>query len=150
MVPPSVPLAATSLAVRFGHVLGMALVLGGAVFVWFLFRDVDVRTDHRRALTAASAYERLFWAAMGLLVMTGVGNLGSLAPSIPGGDWAVTLTAKLLLVVAVLLGSLVRSLLVVEARREGVAAADTLRYSYAATVVVLGAVLVLAEVLAHG
>ncbi|SDL98782.1 Copper resistance protein D [Halogranum gelatinilyticum] len=151
MVP--LPLALSSLAVRWAHVVGMAVALGGATFVWFLLRETDGDTAlSSTALTAATGYERLFWAAMGLLVMTGVGNLGSLAPGIPGGEWSATLTAKLLLVAAVVLGSLVRSLLVVEARRERAetVAADSLRRSYAATTLALAAVVVLAEVLAHG
>jgi uncharacterized membrane protein len=147
------PLALSSLAVRWAHVVGMAAALGGAGFVWFLLREVRNDTaPSSTTLTAAAAYERLFWAAMGLLVMTGVGNLGSLAPGIPGGRWSATLTAKLLLVAVVVLGSLVRSLLVVEARRDGTetVAADSLRRSYAVTTLALGAVVVLAEVLAHG
>lgn len=154
-VPPAhVPLALSSLAVRWAHVVGMALALGGAGFVWLLLRETDGDTAlSSTTLAAAAAYERLFWAAMGLLVMTGVGNLGSLAPGIPGGEWSATLMAKLLLVVAVVFGSLVRSLLVVEARRDdgsATVAADSLRRSYAATTLALGAVVVLAEVLAHG
>lgn len=145
--------ALTHLVVRWLHVLGMALALGGALFAWLL---LGTQTSQATALAVASAYERLFWGAMGLLVMTGVGNLGTLAPAIPGGEWSATLSGKLLLVVLVVFGSLVRSLLVVETRRNSAtttATTDgdgTLRYSYAATVVLLASVLVFAEVLAHG
>jgi uncharacterized membrane protein len=144
----------THLAVRWLHVLGMALALGGALLTWLLLRT-DARVPSTTALLVASTYERLFWGAMGLLVMTGVGNLGALAPSIPRGAWSATLSAKLLLVVLLVFGSLVRSLLVVERRRDTTTARTTavdgaLRYSYAATVVLLVSVLVFAEVLAHG
>lgn len=147
--------ALTHLAVRWLHVLGMALALGGALLTWLLLR-ADARVPSATTLLVASTYERLFWGAMGLLVMTGVGNLGTLAPSVPRGAWSATLSAKLLLVVLLVVGSLVRSLLVVERRRDAATARDTaavddaLRYSYAATVALLGSVLVFAEVLAHG
>ncbi|SFL25965.1 hypothetical protein SAMN04487950_3092 [Halogranum rubrum] len=144
-----VPLALSHLAVRWLHVLGMALALGGALLAWASLR-LDLPTS--AALAVAAAYERLFWAAMGLLVMTGVGNLGALAPSIPGGEWSETFSLKLFLVGLVLLGSLVRSLLVVDARRTSADTLETvsLRRAYAATSVFLGLILVLAEVLAHG
>nr|WP_089823019.1 CopD family protein [Halogranum amylolyticum] len=142
--------ALSHLAVRWLHVFGMAVTVGGALFAWSLLRD---DTPSTTALVVATAYERLFWGAMGLLVMTGVGNLGALTPSVPGGTWGTALSAKLLLVALLLLGSLVRSLLVVDARRRpdaetvGTAA---LRVGYAATALVLGVVVVFAEVLAHG
>ncbi|WP_202932635.1 hypothetical protein, partial [Halorussus salinus] len=129
------------LAVRALHVLAMALVLGGATLTWWLFRRIDpaVAADSGRdtdsgsdadsdsapdstappatetAVSVAAAYERGFWAALGVLVMTGVGNLGTLAPYVPaaGTRWGTVFAAKLALVVAVLALSVVRTLLVV-------------------------------------
>lgn len=147
-----VPLTLSHLAVRWLHVLGMALALGGALLAWASLR-LDLSSP--AALAVATAYERLFWGAMGLLVMTGVGNLGALAPSIPGGEWRTTLSLKLLVVVVLLLGSFVRTLLVVDARdacRTSPETTDTglLCHSYAVTALLFGSALVLAEVLAHG
>jgi hypothetical protein len=83
--------------------------------------------------------------------MTGVGNLGAFAPTLPGGRWRTTLDAKLALLVVVLVGSAVRVRLLSRVRREPSAAATAvLRRAYGATAVGLVALLTLAEVLAHG
>jgi hypothetical protein len=80
MVP--LPLsAATHLFVRWIHVLAMAVALGGAVLAWGVSRVADTETT----LAVATTYEFAFWAALGALVMTGVGNLGALAPAAGGG-----------------------------------------------------------------
>ncbi|WP_137287079.1 CopD family protein [Halorussus salinisoli] len=143
------------LAVRLLHVLGMALVLGGATLTWWLFRQ-DAASDSAAVRTAV-AYERGFWAAIGVLVMTGVGNLGSLAPYVPTVEtrWGTVFAAKLLLVLTVLALSLVRTLVVHRYRRaeatEGSGQeTDTLRVAYGATALSLATVVALAEVLAHG
>ncbi|UPV74107.1 hypothetical protein M0R89_16400 [Halorussus limi] len=159
------------LAVRALHVLGMAFVLGGATLTWWLFRQVgDVAASESAggtataggtadALPVAAAYERGFWAAMGVLVMTGVGNLGSLAPFVPaaGTEWGTVFAAKLALVLAVLALSLVRTLAVARFRRaeRGAAAGSnldtrSLELGYGATALSLAVLVVLAEVLAHG
>ncbi|UPW00159.1 hypothetical protein M0R88_16800 [Halorussus gelatinilyticus] len=156
------------LAVRALHVLAMALVLGGATLTWWLFRQVEAGGDAdsaaspatETAVSVAAAYERGFWAALGVLVMTGVGNLGSLAPYVPGAEtqWGTVFAAKLALVVAVLALSVVRTLLVVRSRRAGGTTstgasnvgARTLRLGYGATALSLAVLVALAEVLAHG
>ncbi|NEU56810.1 hypothetical protein [Halorussus sp. MSC15.2] len=105
------------LAVRLLHVLGMALALGGATLTWWLFRR-DAASESP-TLDVAAAYERGFWAATGVIVMTGVGNLGSLAPFVPtaGTRWGAAFTAKLLVVLLVLALSVVRTLVVARCRR---------------------------------
>lgn len=129
------------LLVRWLHVLGMAVALGGAVVTWSLLRQPSAGTTG-----VAERYERLFWAAVGVLVATGVGNLGELAPGVPGPGtrWGTVLTVKLALLVVLLAFSLVRTLLV---RRAGV---GVLRVCYGATTVLLVGIVGLAEVLAHG
>jgi len=155
------PLAASRLAIRSLHVLAMAVAVGGATLAWILLRRFadpsapsatptdapSVAVAHR----VAAAYEWLFWAALGVLVLTGVGNLGSLAPTLPGGRWGLVLDVKLPLVLALLVGSAVRTLLLVRARA-GVDPPSplTLRHAYAATALVLLLVVALGEVLAHG
>ena len=157
LLPPHL----THVAVRWLHVLGMAVVFGGAALVWLVLRDGD---DHRlppapgsAGLRVAAAYEWLFWAATGLLVLTGVGNLGTMAPAVPGlaTPWGSTFAVKLAGVLALLLGSLVRSvgvvgLLATRSTATGSAVAGRLRRAYAATAVYLLALVALAEVLAHG
>ena len=157
-LPSAVPLlASTSLAVRWLHVLAATVAVGGSVLTWALLRvdrvddDSDPAIDGASALSVARGYEWLFWAAVGTLVMTGVGNLGAFAPTLPGGRWRTTLDAKLALLVVVLVGSAVRVRLLSRVRREPSAAATAvLRRAYGATAVGLVVLLTLAEVLAHG
>ncbi|MFC7046640.1 CopD family protein [Halobacteriaceae archaeon GCM10025711] len=139
----------TALVVRWGHVLGMAVAVGGATLAWWLLRGP---LDGAAAGRVAEAYEWLFWGALGLLVMTGVGNLGALAPAVPGPDtrWGVVLAGKLLLVVGFLVGSLVRTLVVRRADPSASRHVAVMRRGYAVTALVLVGVLALAEVLAHG
>ncbi|NHN58406.1 MULTISPECIES: CopD family protein [Halorussus] len=139
----------------------MALALGGATLTWWALRgDSAARAT---ALEIAAGYERAFWAATGVLVMTGVGNLGSLAPYVPDRTtpWGTAFAVKLLLVLAVLALSLVRTLVVARYRRAADAAdageatssnsaTDTLRTAYGATALALAVLVALAEVLAHG
>ncbi|WP_251342119.1 CopD family protein [Haloplanus halophilus] len=133
------------LLVRWLHLLAMAVALGGTALAWWVSRTADATT----ALVVAGRYEGAFWGALGVLAMTGVGNLGALAPAIPRGPWGAALVAKLGLVLAVLVGSAVRTATVVAARDRDAAAAP-LERAYALTAVALVAVVGLAEVLAHG
>jgi hypothetical protein len=96
------------------------------------------------------AYEWLFWGAAGVLVATGVGNLGAFAPAIPGGPWARLLAGKLGLVAIALVASLVRTLLVTRARAGTPVDAGALRRAYGLTAIAFGVVAALAVVLAHG
>ena len=149
------------LAVRWVHVLGMAAVFGGAVLTWMAMHGdgAPAAPDGTRSapLRIAAAYEWLFWSGAGLLVLTGVGNLGAMAPVIPGPGtgWGRTFSVKLVVVLVLLLGSLVRTLGVVglvaaTPSRATTAALDRLRFGYAATAVYLLLVVALAVVLAHG
>ncbi|MFB6122093.1 MAG: hypothetical protein ABEJ78_01360 [Haloferacaceae archaeon] len=142
-----VPLALSHLLVRWLHVLGVAVAVGGAVLAWAVVRRAP---DADAALTVAATYEWAAWAALGTLVMTGVGNLGAFTPTLPRGRWGTTLALKLLLVVAILLLSAVRTAVVVACRRRPAPAATALERAYAATALSLVAVVALGEVLAHG
>jgi hypothetical protein len=135
------------LAIRTLHVLGMALVLGGAVGVWAAARRAvsDLRT-------LATTYEWLFWAAIGVVVLTGVGNLGALGAPGPSTRWGTTFLLKLPLVIALVVGSAIRTLALVRADPtvpDGALAAWGQR-AYGLTTVVLLGLVVVAEVLAHG
>lgn len=150
-------LSLTHLAVRAVHVIAMAALLGGALLCWGMFRR-GVRYDmpEAYALRVAATYEWVFWTAAGLLVLTGVGNLGAMAPAIPAvlTPWGLGFAVKLVGTIGLLIGSIVRTLGVVGLRRrEGqptAATVDRLGSGYAATALLLFAIVAVAEVLAHG
>ncbi|MFC7203639.1 hypothetical protein ACFQJC_08940 [Haloferax namakaokahaiae] len=136
---------ASSLLVRLVHVVGMAFVFGSAVFAWAVFRaDGDV--PHSLATT----YEWLFWATMGVMVVTGVGNLGALGPPGPETRWGSILTVKLVVVLAFVVGSFLRTLVVLRLRERAMQNGALLSKLYAATAGGLLVLVTLAEVLAHG
>jgi hypothetical protein len=147
MVP--LPLTATHLFVRWLHLLAMAVALGGSVLAWGVSRD-GPSADAATTLAVARAYEVAFWGALGVLVMTGVGNLGALAPAIPRGRWGVAFLAKLGLLLAVLVGSAVRTATVRAAGDAATPATTTLERGYALTTLALVTVVALAAVMAHG
>lgn len=132
------------LLVRAVHVLGMALLVGGSAVTWNALRIGG-------AAALPTQYEWLFWPTMGAMLATGVGNLGALGAPGPDTRWGALLTAKLLVVLALVVGSALRTLVVVRLReRQGTAAVGPLQPLYGATTLGLLAVLGLAEVLAHG
>jgi uncharacterized membrane protein len=140
------------LAVRTLHLLGAVVLLGGAASVWYAFRAGVGRPE-----TIATAYEWVFWAALGAMVATGVGNLGALGPPGPATRWGTVLTVKLLVVLTFVAGSFVRTVAVGRVRGRTLpdrtvpaGVGTTLRRAYGATTLALVAVVVLAEVLAHG
>lgn len=156
------------LSIRLVHVVGMALLVGGAVFAWGYFRWTTTHRVGDGDITVAVGYEWLFWGAIGVVVMTGVGNLGAMAPWIPGPEssWGTALTTKLTGVGGLLLGSVVRTF-GVAARRDRTDVGHPnrrddqnhrleprqgrwLRRAYAATALYLVGLVALAEVLAHG
>lgn len=153
-LPPPTPLAVTTLGVRWLHVLAATVAVGGGVLTWGRFR-LEPRDEHaavnERALVLARGYEWLFWAAVGTLVITGVGNLGAFAPTLPGGRWRTTLDVKLGLLTLVLVGSAVRTRLVARGSRSSAEVPmRLLRRVYGVTALGLVALLTLAVVLAHG
>ena len=136
-----------SLAIRWLHVMAMAVAFGGALLLTWL----AWRMPADRILDIAIRYEQLFWAAAGVLVMSGVGNLGAfgLALPAPGTEWGATLTLKLSLVALLILCSLPRSLAVARLTAAGTIATSRLRVLYGATAGLLAVIAGLAEVLAH-
>jgi hypothetical protein len=147
--PGMVPLplsTATHLFVRWVHVLAMAVALGGAALAW----GVSYVADAETILAVATTYEFAFWGALGVLVMTGIGNLGALAPAVPRGRWGAALLVKLGLVLLLLVGSVLRSATVRAARDAPAPATTALERGYALTAAALVAVVALAAVMAHG
>lgn len=81
------------LAVRAVHVLGMAILLGGAAFTW----DV-LRTNPDASLRQVVDYEWVFWGTAGVMLVTGVGNLAAVGAPGPTARWGTVFLPKLLLV----------------------------------------------------
>jgi hypothetical protein len=151
----------THAVVRWLHLVAMAVLVGGAAMVWGSLRvgvgemegDGEGKKDgDRSGLAVAATYEWLFWGALGVIVLTGVGNLGALAPFVPGPStgWGTVFAVKLAAVGGLLVGSLVRTLGVLRWRTPGPTDGDRLRRTYVATTLYLVALVGLAEVLAHG
>jgi uncharacterized membrane protein len=138
-------MAALHLLVRTVHVLGMVVLLGGSAFTWNALRA-------GRADALPVRYEWLFWGTMGAMLVTGVGNLGALGAPGPTTRWGSLLTVKLALVLAFVLGSALRTLVVCRLRTRGAVGdtTDALGRMYGTTAAVLVVVVVLAEVLSHG
>jgi hypothetical protein len=136
-----------ALAVRYVHVAAMAAAFGGALLVTWL----AWRLPPARIIDVAVRYEQLFWLAVGVLVMTGVGNLGAFGSALPApaSDWGRTFIAKLVLIAALLIVSLPRSLAVVRMAATSASGARV-RSIYTATSGLLAAIVALALELAHG
>ncbi|WP_338726642.1 CopD family protein [Haladaptatus sp. DJG-WS-42] len=148
-------MALSHVFVRGVHVLAMAVALGGSISLWWAIRTRAPLPAERAALLRfAEGYEWLFWAALGTLVMTGVGNLGALAPAVPTTttQWGLVLYVKLVAVLGLLLLSAVRTVVVhkLSEADTSVNVAASLSRAYAVTMLYLVGLLALAEVLAHG
>lgn len=134
------------LAVRAIHVLAGGFVLGGAAVLWLGFRvggAVPVRL--------LSWFEAVFWAVLGAVVFSGLGNLVGFG--VPAqGVRASALSFKLAVVLVVTVVSLVRTLAVLDLRRRGVetAVGGRIRLLYAATAVGVMVIVSTAGVLARG
>lgn len=125
----------------------MSLAFGGAFLVtWLSWRTRD------HVIETAVRYEQVFWAAAGVLVMTGIGNLGAFGVSLlePSTAWGTTLVAKLWLVAVLIIVSLPRSLVVALLASETRQRSVDLRLVYTVTTAMFSAIVALAMVLAHG
>jgi len=83
-------------AIRWVHVAAMATAFGGAITVLAL--STRPGADSAEAVTAVAVrYEWLFWAAAGVLAMTGIGNLAAFGAALlgPATNWGATLLLKL-------------------------------------------------------
>ena len=143
------------LFVRWAHVVGMAAILGGALLVWWLTARPSRKDAGDVRLEIAQRYEWTFWAAIGVQAMTGVGNLGAFGQDLPapGTAWGLRLTVKLVVVLALALLSLPRTLAVAVLMNRpaaGSGRSQVVPSLYAATVMVVLVVVALAVWLAHG
>jgi hypothetical protein len=137
-----------ALAIRWLHVAAMSVAFGGAFLVTWL----SYRATARQLVETAVRYEQVFWAAAGVLVMTGIGNLGAFGVDLlePGTAWGASLIAKLWLVTALIAVSLPRSLVVALVASEARPQPVDLRSLYTVTTAMFAAIVALAIVLAHG
>jgi putative copper export protein len=142
-------------AIRWLHVAAMATAFGGALTVLALSTRPTV--DSASAVIAvAIRYEWIFWAAAGVLAMTGIGNLAAFGAALlsPATDWGETLLLKLGSVLALVVLSLPRTLAVARISASsgpiGQSSVTTLRNLYGATTGAFGVILAMAIWLAHG
>jgi uncharacterized membrane protein len=143
------------LFVRWAHVVGMAAILGGALLVWWLTWRPSRKDAGDVRLEIAQRYEWIFWAALGVQAMTGVGNLGAFGEGLPAPTtaWGLRLTVKLVVVLALALLSLPRTLAVAVLMNRPAAESGpspVVPSLYAATVMLVLVIVVLAVWLAHG
>jgi putative copper export protein len=140
-------------AIRWLHVTAMATAFGGAVTVLAL--SIRPAADSaKEVLDVAMRYEWLFWAAAGVLAMTGIGNLAAFGAALlgPATDWGMTLMLKLGSVLALVVLSLPRTLAVTRMSAGPVAPSVMIavRNLYGATTGAFAAILAMAIWLAHG
>lgn len=132
--------------VRSLHVLGAAVLLGGSATIWLAFRVAD-------GVDTALLwwYEAVFWLLFGGVVFTGTGNLAGFGAPAAGTDRWLALTAKLTVLLAVAVGSLVRTFGVAGLADSARSTTNPrLRLLYGLTALSFAAVFALAGVLARG
>ena len=141
-------------AIRWLHVAAMATAFGGAITVLAL--SARPGPDSANAvLSVAIRYEWMFWAAAGVLAMTGIGNLAAFGAALlgPATSWGATLVLKLGSVLTLVVLSLPRTLAVARMSSPGgnaLASVTTVRNLYGATTAALATILAFAIWLAHG
>jgi putative copper export protein len=146
---------ALHIVIRWLHVAAMATAFGGAITVLALSTRPGIDSAGA-AIAVAVRYEWLFWAAAGVLAMTGIGNLAAFGAALlgPATNWGGTLVLKLGSVLALVVLSLPRTLAVARisasARENAEGSVKTLRNLYGATTGAFAVILALAIWLAHG
>src|SRR5947208_684620 len=102
----------------------MAAVVGGSGFLCVLSlqrREACAEKRIPALFFFAITYERIFWGALGVLVMTGVSNMAAFGVGLPlpASNWGQKLTLKLSLVLVLVLLSLVRTMVVSQLSAQG-------------------------------
>jgi uncharacterized membrane protein len=149
-----------SFLVRFIHVGSVSFLLGGALLIALLFLFLRSRTVSDAGdgvlLELVKVYEWAFWAAVAMVVITGLGNLGRFGEGLPepGSEWGQDLMLKFLLVLSFLMVSLVRTfsvalVLLQDASSELESSSNGLARLYWLTAALLAGVLASAVALAH-
>jgi len=141
----------THTVVRIIHVLAATVLVGGAVAIALVAATArEARSSTATLIATATRYEIAFWLAFGVIVATGVGNLGAFGRGLPdvGTDWGRTLVIKLSAVVLFALFSAVRTLVAVRLSLGSASSVNLTRW-YGATALLAGSVVTLAIWLAH-
>lgn len=100
---------------RWVHVAAMAVIFGGSILLWAAarrYRSLSEDQPGGKALLLLSKqYEWFFWGGLGLLALTGIGNLGNFGANLPGpiSPWGGRLLTKLTLVLLLALFSAIRT-----------------------------------------
>jgi hypothetical protein len=135
----------------------MAVAFGGAALLAAVAWDRAAGVERARAVVAVAArYEWAFWLAIGLLAMTGVGNVAAFGAALPApsSSWGAIFIVKLVFVIAAATLSVPRtiaiSLLGSEPNAVPERVLETVRFAYVATSLALATILALALWLAHG
>jgi len=140
-------------AIRWLHVAAMATAFGGAVSVLALSTRPGANSAGA-IVGVAIRYEWIFWAAAGVLAMTGIGNLAAFGAALlgPATNWGVTLLLKLGSVLTLVVLSLPRTLAVARMSAGPIAPSVMIavRNLYGATTGAFAAILAMAIWLAHG
>ena len=129
----------------------MAAILGGALLVWWLGLRRN-RASPGVVVAVAERYEWIFWFAIGLQVMTGVGNLGAFGDALPpsASGWGTRLIVKLAAVLVLAIVSVPRTLAVVAMAGDQTPRLSLLSAFYGGTTAFVTGIAGLAVWLAHG
>ncbi len=141
--------------IRCIHVVSMAFLLGGALLLWATSsRKPPLDEQNRLFLFLSHRYELFFWLAIGVQVITGIGNIGSFGTGLPGpaSPWGVKLILKLSAVMIFVLLSLPRSIFIDRVSNLQLPTSNfqSSRRLYVFTALFLAGIVVGAEYLAHG
>jgi uncharacterized membrane protein len=146
---------------RWIHVASMATVLGGSLLVWAVAWQYRSERDNPSAidglLLLSNQYEWFFWVGLGLLALTGVGNLGNFGAGLPGLStvWGGRLLIKLILVLVLVLFSSIRTWMIAGLNGQAGTpnsskAAGLVQKLYGGTILLVLLILLLALSLSHG
>ena len=145
--------------VRLVHVSSASLLFGGALLIFVLLRLSKRKPGDPGwpvVQDVMRIYEWAAWVSLGLIIATGIGNLGHYGDALPGPrtEWGKELTVKLGLVLVFLFVSAFRTLMVLMAAGDAVTttplrALNTLRNLYGATAVFVAGIVAIAVSLAH-
>src|SRR5690606_4189629 len=136
-----------ALVVRTLHVASATFAVGIPVALALVITARPAADVIERLVTPA---ERWLWASLGVLVATGVGNLAVFEGDVAGGEWPAVLFSELGFVLVLLIVSAVRTFVIANLAMGTEVHARRLGTWYGATAMLGLAIVVLAEVLAHG
>ncbi len=144
-----------SFIIRCIHVLSMAFMLGGAILCWGLSRPGAPAPEQypRLLLLATQKYEFFFWTAIGIQLITGIGNIGAIGTGLlgPTSAWGLKLTIKLFAFLLLMLLSVPRSTFNARLNQAlPVVRPGLFRALYAGTALYVAGIIILAVALAHG